>query len=334
MPGRVGQRLPGHAVQQPLGDPARLHRPSAGLAAHRQPGLGGAGDELSHGLPGRSEGERLVGVLAQHADDAVQPVRGVRGRRAQVGRRRPVPFGQVRRHLEDARPQREQAQLVAEGVVHVLRDARPLAQPRPLLGEPLLLLQPGRPQPAGGGQLTALPPVAPAQPGQDTPEEEGAGHHQPRRDRIAAAQRDPHGADGGHGGEAQCGGPGALRPQPEQHGEHGERGAVGEAEQRGRVGQAQRRRQGERGEGTPTGEGGGDGEHARPGRLLPQGARLVQPEPVGAHPWEDEPRPEQTAAGERGGTGTVHAPDATSARRTPAPADRQVPCHLPAGMWV
>ncbi len=333
VPRRVGQRLPDHAVQQPLGEPARFHGRvlSGGLPAHGEPRLRGAGDQLLQGLVGRGQRRRLVVVLAQDADDAVQPVRGVGGRRAQVGRRAPVLVAEAGGDLECARAQGDEAELVAEGVVHVLGDPGPFAQPGALLREALLVLQPGGAQPARLGQLAALPPVASAEPGEDAAEQQGARHDQPLGGRIDPDERDPRGAGAADGRETEHRGARPARPQPEQQREQAEGRAVGEGEQGPGGGQTESGRQPEGGERRAPGQGGRHRQHRHSGRLLPGRSGFVQPDPVGRERRQHEGRPEEGAPGVRGRARTFHAGDATSAGQGGTAVDRQVPVSLKGG---
>jgi hypothetical protein len=228
----------------------------------------------------------------------VQPVRGVGGGRAQVGRRRPVFVAEAGGDLEGAGAQGDEAQLVTEGVVHVLGDPGAFAQPGALLGEACLVLQPGGAQPSRLGQLAALPPVAPAEPGEDTAEEQRARHDEPLGGRVDAGEHDPCGARAADGGEAQHGGARPVRPQPEQQRAHAEGGTVGDGEQGRGGGQAQGGHQREGDRGQPPGHGDGHGQHGHTGRLLPAGPRLVQPDPVRRERRDGEGGPEEGATGE------------------------------------
>lgn len=213
--GGVRQRLlddPVHRALHQRGKPGEVLPPGR---LHIHPGAARPLHQLLDALPGRLG----LGALAQHADGLVQPPhRGV-GAGAQLGRQGAVPFPQRPVDFQGAGEQRDQARLMAEGVVHVTGDARPLPQPGLLGQDPPLALQPFGPFPAADDQLPMPAAVAAQQPGQHAEEQQVHRQREPG-DRGRRGERRRCGERRGRRREKQQGGARPGRPPPHEVARH------------------------------------------------------------------------------------------------------------------
>lgn len=134
-----GRRLAHHA--QPDVEPGR-GRPVHQARDPRDPG--------GRARPGRGRGPRRpVRRLAQEADHLAEPVHGGPRPGADVVGGGAVGLGEAGGQFQRPRGQGDEAEFVAEEVVHVLRDPGPFAQPGLFGEQPLFPLQPRGLLPSG-----------------------------------------------------------------------------------------------------------------------------------------------------------------------------------------
>ncbi len=186
MLGGIGERFLHHPVDGVFDRPGQALGGAGHLGAQLQAGRGGAGQQVLD----RGVGRALVGaggvvLLAEHPDHLAEALDRGSGAGPQVTRGLPVRVRQAGGEGQGPGAQRDQAQVVAERIVHVPCDPGAFAQPGLLGGQPLLALQPLGPLPPGPGQLPRLTPVPPHQPGQharaDRDEREPRPQHLPPR---------------------------------------------------------------------------------------------------------------------------------------------------------
>lgn len=216
----VPGRVLGHVRQRLLDDPVhgppdgRQRVPGRRFALHAQPdvepGRGGAvhqGVELGESGAGPGPRSRLR-RLAQHTDHLAEPVDGGARPGADVAGGGPGVLGQTGGQLQRPRRQGDEAEVVAEEVVHVLCYPGPFAQPGLFGDQALFPLQSRGPLPPGPHQLAVLAQEPAREPRQHRRHQQQA--HEPAR----PPQPRRHQEHGHHGCREHCGQGRAGAPVP------------------------------------------------------------------------------------------------------------------------
>lgn len=163
--GNVGQSFLHDPVSRRLDHRRQVVRLAVDAQLHREPSRGSLGGQTRQAGAAWIH-RRVIGPLTQDTDHLTEMLHCGRSPGSDVVRGFPMVFFEVRREFECTGRQRDQAEIMAEYVMHVLGDTRPLAQPSLISDQLLLALQLFGTLPPGPDKLLILTPEPAREPRQ------------------------------------------------------------------------------------------------------------------------------------------------------------------------